>query len=140
MQTFLPYKSFIKSAKTLDDKRLGRQRSEGKILVNSIVFGNGWSKHPASKMWYSYVEALKLYTNCIIKEWIEREKNNNMELYKIDYSNLAYPIWLGKKKFHSSHRSVLLFKYYSFYSQFGWKEDPKEKCWWPRKYFVTFKI
>jgi hypothetical protein len=33
MQTFLPYEDFKKSAEALDDKRLGKQRSESIIIL-----------------------------------------------------------------------------------------------------------
>ena len=36
MQTFLPYSNFYKSAKVLDQKRLGKQRVEVLQLLNSI--------------------------------------------------------------------------------------------------------
>ena len=36
MQTFLPYKSFKKSAETLDYQRLGKQRVEAMQIINVI--------------------------------------------------------------------------------------------------------
>jgi len=50
VQTFLPYTDFIKSAKCLDYKRLGKQRVEAKQILN-ILLGEttkaGWTNHPA---------------------------------------------------------------------------------------------
>lgn len=136
MQTFLPYKSFEKSAKVLDSKRLGNQRNEAMILLKSNVYGNGWSKHPASKMWYKYEEALKLYINIVIGVWEAYGNENNWPQFIINWSNLVYPPWLGKRKFHSSHRSALLYKNYKYYSKFSWKEEPTINYYWPRKYFL----
>ena len=86
MQTFLPYSSFEQSAQVLDWRRLGKQRVEGMQIINAInnPTQKGWVNHPATVMWRPYVEALKLYTNTIIEEWIQRGYNNNMKLYKID--------------------------------------------------------
>jgi len=130
MQTFLPYSSFEQSAQVLDWRRLGKQRVEGMQIINAInnPTQKGWVNHPATVMWRPYVEALKLYTNTIIEEWIQRGYNNNMKLYKIE--NLTMPHWLGNEKFHSSHRANLLRKDYEYYSQFGWKENPESPYIW----------
>ena len=118
MQTFLPYRSFRESAKVLDWRRLGKQRVEGMQIINAIEGKKrkdgkpykGWLNHPATVMWRPYVNALKHYTNVIIREWIGRGYNNNMEIYKI--KQIEVPHWLGKESFHSSHRSILLRKVY----------------------------
>jgi hypothetical protein len=34
------------------------------------------------------------------------------------------PPWLGNESLHSSHRAALLYKDYSWYSKFGWSEQP----------------
>tara|TARA_B100000214_G_scaffold168130_1_gene120744 strand:- start:413 stop:865 length:453 start_codon:yes stop_codon:yes gene_type:complete len=133
MQTFLPYESFNKSASVLDWRRLGKQRVEGMQIINAINNPNpqGWKNHPATIMWTPYVDALKHYTNVMIREWISRGYNNNMEIY--DVNNMVKPHWLGKEEFHSSHRANLLRKDYEYYSQFGWKENPKSPYVWHDK-------
>ena len=139
MQTFLPYKSFEKSAKVLDWRRLGKQRVEGMQIINAINNPNpqGWKNHPATIMWTPYIDALKHYTNVIIREWISRGYNNNMEFYDVDElindDVVDFPHWLGKEEFHSSHRANLLRKDYEYYSQFGWKENPKSPYVWHDK-------
>ena len=123
MQTFLPYADFEESAKVLDYRRLGKQRVEGMQIINAIENPNpqGWKNHPIVIMWTPYVQALQLYTNTMINEWIRRGYNNNMKLYEIN--SMTMPHWLGDKDFHSSHRSNLLRKDLEYYSHFGWKED-----------------
>ena len=139
MQTFLPYKSFEKSAKVLDWRRLGKQRVEGMQIINAINNPNpqGWKNHPATIMWTPYVDALKHYTNVMIREWISRGYNNNMEFYDVDElindDVVDFPHCLGKEELHSSHRANLLRKDYEYYSQFGWKEDPKSPYVWHDK-------
>ena len=142
MQTFLPYKSFDKSASVLDWRRLGKQRVEGMQIINAIEQKprkdgkpyKGWLNHPATVMWRPYLVALKLYTNVMIQEWIGRGYNNNMELYDVDEmvkdDMVHFPFWLGNEKFHSSHRANLLRKDYEYYSQFGWTENPESPYVW----------
>ena len=123
MQTFLPYADFEQSAKVLDYRRLGKQRVEGMQIINTILNPKqkGWQKHPIVIMWTPYIQALQLYTNTMINEWIKRGYNNTMTLYEIN--TIQFPHWLGKEEFHSSHRSNLLRKDFEYYKQFNWDED-----------------
>lgn len=138
MQTFLPYPDFKQSAQTLDWKRLGKQRVEGMQLLKAILgvkkldgnFYKGWQNHPATKMWLSYPDALKVYTNSMINEWIRRGYKNNMQLYKVP-RNYTMPDWLGNEYFHASHRSNLLRKDFNYYSQYGWQEQNDLPYIWP---------
>ena len=88
MQTFLPYKNFSLSAQTLDYKRLGKQRVEAFQVLNVLLGrtktkAKGWLNHPITKMWTNYENALKLYTNVMIDEWINRGYNNTMKHEKM---------------------------------------------------------
>lgn len=136
MQTFLPYPSFEESLKCLDYRRLGKQRVEAMQLINCITqinLGNdpkGWVNHPARIMWHNHLDALKLYCNLAIAEWINRFYNNSMIQYKLP-SNIKLPPWIGDKNFHASHRSNLLRKYPIWYSQFGWTEPDNLPYVWP---------
>jgi hypothetical protein len=47
------------------------------------------------------------------------------------YENFDMPPWLGDNKFHSAHRSALLFKDFAYYSKFGWDESPELNYVWP---------
>ena len=126
MQTFLPYPSFAESAACLDSKRLGKQRVEA-LQIWNIVSGKrstgGWINHPAVSMWRGHPDALALYTNIMITEWIKRGYNNTMELLKpIQLPEFTLPSWLGNADLHASHRSNLLRKDSEFYSQYNWSE------------------
>lgn len=124
MQTFLPYSDFKKSVKCLDDKRLGKQRVEAYQIIKVITderTSGGFINHPIMKMWKDYSNALTLYKNLCIEEWISRGFNNNMEI-NIITENIVMPVWLGNEKLHSSHRANLLRKDYDFYSRYNWKE------------------
>jgi hypothetical protein len=134
MQTFLPYRSYHETAKCLDWRRLGKQRSEAKIILNILLARTdkkGWQNHPAVKMWREHENSLKIYYNVIVKEWIKRGYKNNMDLEIVDYHRIQHPPWLGDEKFHSSHRANLLRKDFKFYNRFGWLEDPSDEYFWP---------
>lgn len=146
MQTFLPYPDFYESIKILDRKRIGKQRVEAMQLINTINYiknndlyiidkngrkrKRGWLSHPATLMWLDYEDALKMYHDIAIKEWINRGYKNTMKLFNITKAKL--PPWLGDDKIHSSHRSNLLRKDPIYYSQFGWKESPDMEYVWPK--------
>ena len=134
MQTFLPYKSFKKSFKTLDYRRLGKQRVEAYQVLNILLDrtdnpNGGWRNHPITKMWKGYENALKHYLNLCIEEWMERGYNNTMNFEPIE-GDIVYPHWLGNESFHSSHRANLLRKDNEYYSQFEWGEDSENPYTW----------
>ena len=139
MQTFLPYSNFQKTAEVLDWRRLGKQRVEGMQIIKTILTPEqkGWQNHPIVIMWTPYINALKHYTNVMIREWINRGYNNTMEIYPVDEmindDMVEFPHWLGKESFHSSHRANLLRKDYEYYSQFGWTENPEKPYLWHDK-------
>lgn len=131
MQTFLPYANFQATARCLDYRRLGKQRVECLQIIN-VLSGksSGWKNHPAVKMWRGYTDALKLYANHILHEWIERGYKNNMEYWDIPHPDVKYPKWLGNKDFHNRHKAALLFKEPSYYKQFGWDVKPEINYKW----------
>lgn len=118
MQTFLPYSNFQHSVEVLDYKRLGKQRVETYQVLNILLdrtASRGWRNHPVTLMWKGYEEALKLYQNITIQEWIKRGYNNNMAYEIVDATKLVFPHWLGDEDFHYSHRLKLAWKNWSWY-------------------------
>ena len=140
MQTFLPYKSFENTAKSLDRQRLGKQRVEAWQILQAITNKDyGWQNHPAVKMWRGYPLALSEYGVNICTEWIKRGyKDTMLQRFQCFISKnkefgkqTEYPSWLGNNDFHSKHRGTLLYKNYEWYSQFDWEETPEYKYFWP---------
>ena len=124
MQTFLPYSDFSKSARCLDYRRLGKQRVEAYqlyMIVSGIRTIGGWINHPATKMWSGYSDALALYQNVMIDEWVDRGYQNTMKYLPIN--KIIFPWWLGKEDLHASHRSNLLKKDPEFYGRYNWTES-----------------
>lgn len=131
MQTFLPLPDFRASLRSLDNRRLGKQRVEGLQLLNALEGKTkGWRNHPAAVMWRENVAALRLYTNIAIEEWIGRGFRNSMKPYELP-AQVEMPWWLGDVRLHTSHRSNLLRKDREFYGRLGWVEPEDIPYWWP---------
>ena len=127
MQTFLPYSDFIKTAKCLDYRRLGKQRVEAWQIYQAITNSNyGWQNHPIVNMWRGFEQVLLRYGMAICEEWkIRNYKDNMLKLFVGNYDinkDVGNPIWIGNKQFHASHRSNLLRKDKEYYGKFNWKE------------------
>lgn len=143
MITFLPYPDFYRSAQCLDEKRLGKQRSECLILIKAIkgLHENrkvGWQNHPACKMWYGYENSLCLYWQAIILEWTRRGYKDNVTLKLMLYwqwarhtSTVRDPWWLGLDDLHRSYREALLSKRPEHYSKYFPDEKPFTGYYWP---------
>ena len=56
MQTFLPYPSFYFSAKSLDNKRLGKQRVEVLQILKTLSFGPYQQWDFTTKKWIPAIE------------------------------------------------------------------------------------
>ena len=132
MQTFLPYTDFYQTAKVLDNKRLGKQRLEASQILDLVEgrVDNNWKHHPAVRMWSGYGDALRLYYNTMVKEWLRRGYKNNMPLLHV--FNFVTPPWLSDSRLPLSHRGNLLRKDPEYYSKFGWTDaDPTCPYFWP---------
>lgn len=137
MQTFLPYPDFYDSLACLDYRRLGKQRVEAMQLVNSTLklaqdptAKVGWHNHPARTMWTGYLDALKLYHNLAIDEWVRRGYKNTMKQYDLP-DQIILPPWVGNERLHASHRSNLLRKDPIHYGKFNWSEPDNIPYFWP---------
>ena len=138
MQTFMPFPSFEKSMQILDFKRLGNQRRESTQIYKIItkeIYSKQYNNHPAVNMWRTYENALALYTNTCIQEWINRKYKNNMPFLPI-YGEIIMPDWIGNKEFHLSHQSNLLRKKPEYYSKYF--DVPNNlNYYWPTKFAIT---
>ena len=127
MQTFLPYPDFERSARTLDARRLGKQRVECLQVVRGLtVPGYGWRHHPAVLMWREHLEALGRYSLTCCEVWTETGRADTCaatlgrDLRTAGVSRVrtqaelatagSLPRWLGDQDFHRSHQSSLLRK------------------------------
>lgn len=133
MQTFLPYADFQKSAECLDRARLGKQRSEAKVILNILLKktnSKAWTNHPATKMWEGYEQALIRYAIAVCKEWRRRGYKDSLLPFfqQLKKAKVKLPHWLGSKAFHDSHKSNLKRKLPNYYK---FKVLPTLPYYWP---------
>jgi hypothetical protein len=147
VQTFLPYADFESSARTLDPKRLGKQRVECIQVVRGLTRpGYGWRHHPAVKMWRGRLEALGRYALTCCEVWGEAGfADTCAATLTIDLRNAGasvirtqaelaaagvLPRWLGDPGFHRAHQSALVRKDPEFYGpRFPGVPDDIEYIW-----------
>lgn len=147
MQTFLPYKSFYKSAMALDKKRCWKQVVETSQIID-VLDGRktGWENHPAVKMWVGHTDSLKAYFNVFLKICKNKHGINTKYTFITDMNVFRAindkPWWLGKIKFHKAMRARLIEKDKEFYLP----KFPKDNgfnsglYFWPDMETKTFKI
>ena len=105
--TFVTSSNLQECAKALDYKRLGKQRVEAYQILRTLKgHSHGWKNHPAVKMWRGYEDALALYMNAMIEEWVARGYKNTMKLEEIQ-SQPKFPWWFAWKPLHDSHKAAL---------------------------------
>ena len=134
VQTFLPFPDFERSARSLDVKRLGKQRVECLQVVRGLTVADyGWRHHPAVKMWRGHLEALGRYTLTCCEVWTEAGRADTCATTVLvdlaaagtpqvrTEAELAeagdLPHWIGDEDFHRSHQSALLRKDPDFYGE-----------------------
>ena len=124
MQTFVPYSDFARTARALDDKRLGKQRVETLQIFRALVREKyGYKHHPAVLMWKGYESALLCYGMAICDEWIKRGFKDTVRQKLLDEAAVArpptqrelratnaLPPWLAKPAVKRSHRAALVKK------------------------------
>jgi hypothetical protein len=124
MQTFLPYADFETTARTLDQRRLGKQRVETLQIMTTLITGRGWTHHPAVKMWEGFEFALMDYQTAICREWVDSFAFQDTCLDKTwaiftEIKNVKsdYPWWLGSNDIHRGYQSNLIRKDPVFYGR-----------------------
>ena len=149
MQTFTPYADFEQALRTLDLKRLGKQRVEVIQIVRALtVPGYAWSSHPAVLMWKGYEEALGRYGLTACDVWTERGFGDSCaatisadlrtagiaEIRRYDELKAAdaLPPWLFDETVQLSHRSSLLRKDPEHYGPLFAPDTPRDLDYvWP---------
>lgn len=160
MQTFLIDFDLVKTAKILDNKRLGKQRVEAyqilsaitgysldnggtpeireKIRNNQKILSKAWTHHPATLMWKDSVHLLRMYYNIMIQEWIDRGFNNTMQFAKVNHIKMIRPRWMYSDLIYETHKSNLLRKDYNYYSSYFLTKSDLP-YYWPKIYDKNVK-
>lgn len=150
MQTFITYKPipelldpFIHTARSLDYRRLGKQRVEAKQILQALLGqSKGWTNHPATKMWRGYEDVLCVYAIDICNEWRRRGYKDSLTPYfqaMLEFlqtetpMRLSMPDWLqgqAGEQFIDAHRSNLIRKDPEYYGpKFPGVPDHLEYIW-----------
>lgn len=115
--TFVVSQNLTECAKSLDYRRLGKQRVEAYQILRTLRgHSHGWKNHPAVKMWRGYEDALALYMNAMIEEWVSRGYKNTMKIEEVTSSSPDFPWWFSWKPLHDSHKAALNRKMPSWYN------------------------
>jgi len=115
MQTFLPYRSYTKTAQCLDRMRLGKQRVEG-LQILKVLLGHtkAWQHHPAVLMWRGHERELRTYVLVMCREWRQRGYQDTVaaqvRALRLPAASQARPPRHFTNKFIRSHRSNLIRK------------------------------
>lgn len=142
MQTFMTRKSFHKSMKDLDDKRLRNQFEEAMHLLRvKAGLATGYEHHPAALMWNGYEHALDIYVHATVQERVRRwgKRFNPDNPTAVDpwvrmdevsrafggYKPYEHPPWMDDLWFLTSHRSNLIRKDAAHYAPL-WTQDVPE--------------
>jgi hypothetical protein len=148
MQTFMPFaKYYDKTAKYLDNKRLGKQRVETYQIFRALTDETiGWRNHPATRMWKGFEYQLYVYQTAICTEWSRRGYKDtvlesSIELIKRHNikPSIELPEWMNNPALAITHRANLYLKDPLHYIQF--EDEAKiytdyvccpDKCkyWW----------
>jgi hypothetical protein len=151
VNTFIPYPDFVKSAKALDYRRLGKQRVEAWQILRALMgISQGWRNHPATKMWRGHEKALCEYGIAICQEWIDRGYKDTMLPQFValhpTFPDTGLPFWFGDQLIHQSHQSNLMRKdpnYYVFnvpiFLPYLWADTETQTTKWGTKHNETKK-
>ena len=142
MMTFVVSGNLQECAQALDYRRLGKQRVEAYQILRTLRgHSHGWKNHPAVRMWEGHIEALGLYMNAMIDEWVSRGYKNTMKKEEEFDRTVEFPWWFHWKPLHESHKASLKRKDDSAYTHF--EVDTlfmKHGYIWPHKVKKTFYI
>lgn len=105
-------------------------------ILNALLgYKDGWTNHPATRMWTGYEIALTEYAMCMCDAWITRGFQDTcwQKLYMLrPQGELVLPDWWNDNRVLLSHRSNLLRKDFRFYSQYKWEVEPNLPYYWPK--------
>ena len=128
MQTFLPHgPDFTATAKCLDYRRLVKQAVEGYQILRALAgLTNGWTNHPATKMWRGHEGWLVVYLDAILDEMDHRGYSTATRAKIHDLADQAFPCWEDDKmppwliddRVAITHRGRLFEKSPSLYTSF----------------------
>lgn len=134
--TFLPNIRFFSSIRTLDNARVGRQRTDVLKILKGLMGESDY--HISHDMWSGYEYTLGVYGMTACSVW-QQERGHKDELaYQIHQileslpHEFVPPPWIEDLNFHRSHRSYLIRKDARNYAS-QWPNTPENMpLLWPQ--------
>jgi hypothetical protein len=123
----MPYGSdYSASAKSLDNKRIGKQRVETYQILRALLGeSKGWTRHPATLMWKGHEFQLYEYQSAICTEWSRRgfkdtvmESTKKLIMEKGLRPTYNAPDWTSIPALAITHRANLYLKDPIHYAKF----------------------
>jgi hypothetical protein len=163
MQTFITFRTFAKTAASLDMMRLGKQRVEALQILKALRSEGPTVGNPhAYEMWRGYEECLVYYGLIVTHEWrivrgFKDDTWGQFAEYAADYGMLrtpdmvkeqspvevVYPPWMGEDWILRSHRSRLIEKMAHHYGeQFGATPENMQYLWpkWDKEHRHGYRL
>jgi hypothetical protein len=117
----MPYSSFSETAKSLDYRRLGKQRVETKQILQCLLGqgSQGWSNHPIVEAWRGFEEGLTVYGLYICGEWRDRGYEDSLFGYFQAQRLIlraggrhmtVFPSWTKNPEVNTAYQRVLTWK------------------------------
>ena len=142
MQTFLPYPDFAASAASLDYRRLGKQITECRQILDALhEVSKGWANHPVTLMWKGHELALCGFAFACEEEWERRGYKVRADVPHLeqhqdwassgDMENMDKPEWFGDLEVHQNYMRILYTKDPEFYGPKFGKLEPLYKFPYP---------
>jgi hypothetical protein len=123
----MPYAGhYDETAKSLDNKRLGKQRVETYQILRALLGETkGWTNHPATQMWKGHEFQLFVYQTAICAEWSRRGFKDTVMRSTQDLMNnhgikptYNAPDWVSNRSLAITHRANLYLKDPIYYAKF----------------------
>lgn len=133
MQTFLPLESFADSARALDYRRLGKQRSEVYQILRALSGDTlGWANHPVTVAWRGHERALCDYGLAMCSEWVRRGYRDTREplirAMAERFPPAPRPTWSTDPAVHEAYRRLLVGKNREHYVGVrGWRDEAADQ-------------
>lgn len=147
IQTFLPYpKDFERTALCLDYRRLGNQRMEALVVLQTCLSDDpgGWQNHPCVKMWKGHEYTLARYGHTLSQVWASKGYTDNLGTIFAQYLGTLpvtpIPEWLDNPFIRKSHRSNLVRKLPSHYRQYWPRISDDLPYWWPTQKRIKLRV
>ena len=109
-------------------------------IMTALCEGRGWVNHPATRMWEGYEAALMAYQVAVVRQWLLRGyKDTCLEKTEAIWDKAGKPgndepPWLGMRRFHVAHQSMLIQKDPEFYGPLFPSSVPRDlDYFWPTK-------